>query len=120
MSLLDKCVSNSLSADSDEKETKSYEDELHKLGLSIAELAKQLRTDAHTQNIQSQLVSIDKLEKACKILLHDLKTLKASLTATAVESKPMISLSTVECYNILCVRIAYMFDLMNDVFHIFW
>ena len=99
MSLLDvnKCVSNSLPGDGDEKETKSYEDELHKLGSSIAELAKQLGTDTHTQNIQSQLVSIDKLEKACKILLHDLKTLKASLTATAVESKPIVSLSTVEC-----------------------
>ena len=97
MSLLDKGVSNSLSADNDEKEIKSCGDELHKLGLSIAELTKQLGTDSHTQNIQSQLVSIDKLEKTCKIFLRGLAILKSSLTATAVESKPMISLLTVKC-----------------------
>ena len=97
MSLLSKRVQISLSGSKDGKETKSYGNELHKHGLSIAELTKQLGTDTHTQNIQSQLVLIDKLEKACKILLHDLKTLKASLTVTGVESKPIISLSTVEC-----------------------
>ena len=100
MSLLEKSVSHLLSGDSDEKEFKSDGDKLIKLGSAIAQLTKQLGNEKHTKNRQSHLILINQLEKACTTVIHNLSQLKASLMKPLVESKPVISLLTVEYYHI--------------------
>ena len=100
MSLLEKSGSHVLSGDSDEKEFESHGDKLYKLGLGIAQLAKQLGNEKQIKNRQSHLVLIDELEKTCKTFLNDLSLLKASLMKPLFESKPIISLLTVEYHHI--------------------
>ena len=96
MSLLETSVSPLLSGDSDEKEFESDGEKLYKLGLAIAQLTTQLGKDKHTKNRQSHLMLIHELEKTCTTFLHDLSLLKASLMKPLIESRPMISILTVE------------------------
>ena len=100
MSVCEKNIANSSSGDSDEKEFKSNDDKVYKVGLMIAELTKQLQCHRHTQNIQLQLESLDKLETTCRTFLYDLSTLRATLMKHMVESERVISVLTVEyCYT---------------------
>ena len=99
MSMLEKSGSHLLSAASDEKELESDGDKLHKLALTIGQLTKKLGTDKHTKNRQSHLILINQLEKTCTTFLHDLSLLKSSLMKPLVESKRIISLSTVEYHH---------------------
>ena len=100
MSALNKSVSHLLSGASDEKEIQLDGDKLYKLGLAIAQLTKQLGNEKHIKNRQSHIVLIEELEKTCNTFLHDLSLLKASLMKPLVESKPMISILTVEYHHI--------------------
>ena len=84
----------------DEEKLEQYQcDSVIDIAIMVAELAKQLGNEQQSLSIKSQLQSIYNLEKTCGKLLGALQALKESLTSRsscAIQSKPAISLLTVE------------------------
>ena len=81
----------------DEKSQPYQYDRMVDTAIMVAELAKQLKIEQ--QSIQSQLQSIDILQKTCGKLLSTLQTLKESLTSCSsgsIQQRHAISLVTVE------------------------
>ena len=85
--------------DLDDKKSQPHQfDSVMDTAITIAELAKQLETDFEQKSMQSQLQSIDILEKTCCRLLGALQAVKASLTScgsSSIQTRPAISLLTV-------------------------